>query len=101
MHVEWDLGKRAQSAHDGRSNRDVGDEMAVHDVNMNPVGASFHDRADFLAELGEISGQNRRGDDKRCHLIRPFIYLIQVEDAARLTRLCSSKLSGLFRGAAP
>ena len=39
--------------------------MAVHDVDMDPVGAGGIDRADFLAELGEIGGEDRRGDNER------------------------------------
>jgi hypothetical protein len=32
---------------------------------MDPVGAGGIDRADLLAQLGEIGGEDRRGDDKR------------------------------------
>ena len=34
--------------------------MAVHDVDMDDVGAGLHDGADLLAELGEIAGENGR-----------------------------------------
>ena len=39
--------------------------MAVHDIDMDPVGAGGVDGPDFLAELGEIGGEDRRGDDER------------------------------------
>ena len=39
--------------------------MAVHDVDMDPVGAGGIDRAHLLAELGEVGGQDRRRDDER------------------------------------
>ena len=39
--------------------------MAVHDVNMDPVGAGGVNRPDFFAELGEIGGEDRRGDNER------------------------------------
>jgi hypothetical protein len=38
--------------------------MTVHDIDMDPVGAGGIDRAHFLAELGEIGGEDRRGDDE-------------------------------------
>ena len=37
--------------------------MAVHDVDVDPVGAGLVDRAHLLAEPGEIGGQDRGGDD--------------------------------------
>jgi hypothetical protein len=33
--------------------------MPVHHVDMDPVGSGFVDRADFLAEPGEIGGEDR------------------------------------------
>jgi hypothetical protein len=39
--------------------------MAVHDVDMDPVGAGGIDRAHFLAQLRKIGGKDRRGDDER------------------------------------
>jgi hypothetical protein len=32
--------------------------MAIHHVDMNPVGASRRDGPDFFAKLGEIGGKN-------------------------------------------
>ena len=44
--------------------------MAVHDVDMDPVGAGSVDRADFLAKFGEVGGEDRRGDKERApHLV--------------------------------
>jgi hypothetical protein len=36
--------------------------MAVHHVEVNPVGAGGIDGADLFAQPGEIRGQNRRRD---------------------------------------
>ena len=44
-------------------NGQVGHEMAVHDVDVDPVGAGLVDRTHFLAEAGEIGGQDGGGDD--------------------------------------
>ena len=46
--------------------------MAVHDVDMDPVGAGGVDRAHLLAELGEVGGQDRWGDGERAmHRMSP------------------------------
>ena len=65
MHVERLLGVRPDRFDDVRADRNVRHEMAVHDVDMDPVGAGGIDRAHLLAELGEIGGQDRRRDDER------------------------------------
>jgi len=57
MHVERDLCMGAQGAHHRRTDRDVRHEVAVHNVDMNPIGARAGDSPDFLAEVGEISGK--------------------------------------------
>jgi hypothetical protein len=38
--------------------------VAVHDVEMDPVGAGGGDRANLLAEPGAVGGQDRRGDQR-------------------------------------
>ena len=48
---------RAQGSHHRRTDRDVWHEMAVHDVDMNPIGASAGNSPDFLAEFREIGGK--------------------------------------------
>jgi hypothetical protein len=47
--------------------------MPVHDVDMNPIGASAGDGPDFFAEFREISGKYRGRDDQRRHLVLPAI----------------------------
>ena len=65
MHVERLLGERAQRLHHVRADGDVGHEMAVHHVDMDPVGAGGLDRADFLAQFGEVGRKDRRRDEER------------------------------------
>jgi hypothetical protein len=36
--------------------------VVVHDVKVNPVGTSGDDVLHFLAQAGEVGGQNRGGD---------------------------------------
>jgi hypothetical protein len=54
MHVERLGGERADRRDDPRAERDVGDEMPVHHVEMDPVGAGLVDGAHLVAEPGEI-----------------------------------------------
>ena len=57
------LGRvRAQRLYHHRADGDVGHEMAVHHVDMHPIGPFGLDRAAFGAEVGEISRQDRRRD---------------------------------------
>ena len=65
MHVERLVGVPPQCPHHVGPDGDVGYEMPVHDVHMDPIGARFVDRAHFFAQLGEIGGQDGWGDGKR------------------------------------
>ena len=65
MHVEHFLGVRAQRLHHAGADRDIRNEMPIHHVDVDPIGAGVIDRAYLFAELGEVGGQNRRGDDER------------------------------------
>ena len=64
----------------GRTERDVRNEMTVHDIDMDPVGALVLDRDAFAAEIREICREDRRGDldraiessSVRLHLSEPF-----------------------------
>jgi hypothetical protein len=62
MDVERLCAVRAQRLHHGRADGDVGHEMAVHHIDMDPVAACFVDRANFFTQTREIGGQDRRGD---------------------------------------
>ena len=57
VHVERLSGVRAQRLHDVGTDRDVGHEVPVHHVDMDPVGAGGIDRAHLLAEPGEVGGR--------------------------------------------
>ena len=62
---------RAYRLHNRRPHRDVGDEMPVHDIDMDPVRAGRVDRADFFAKPGEIGGQDGRSDTDGLHGLFP------------------------------
>ena len=70
--------------------------MAVHDVDMNPIGTSAGDGPDFFAEVGEISGKYRGCDDEWRHLILPAVRRIQIENATG-QHLGASIVIGLLR----
>src|SRR5689334_20647376 len=64
VHVERQSAVRAQALQDWRTKADVRDEVAVHDVEMQPVGSSRFDRCNFLVQTREIrSQQARRNSD--------------------------------------
>ena len=54
MHIQDFLRPGADALDEARAERDVGHEVPVHDVNMNPVASGVVDRSDLLAEAGEI-----------------------------------------------
>ena len=64
MHVERLCGVRPERLHHARADGDVGHEMAIHHVDVDPVGARLVDRAHFLAQLGEVGGKDGRGDQR-------------------------------------
>ena len=53
---------------------DVGDEMPVHDIQMDQVGTGAIHSFDFLAEAGEVGGQNGGGNQNGLfHIFGPII----------------------------
>ena len=38
--------------------RDIGHEMTVHDIDMDPIGPGLVDGAHLVAQFGEIRRQN-------------------------------------------
>ena len=41
---------------------EVGHELAVHDVPLDAVDAGLLERAELVAQLGEVGGEHGRGD---------------------------------------
>ena len=65
MNIERLRGMAPQRADRGGPHGDVRHEMAVHHVDMDPVGAGGIDRAHLLAEPREIRGEDRRRNEQR------------------------------------
>ena len=57
MHVERLGRQRPQRTHHFRTEAEIGHEVAVHDVQMDPVGAGGVERAHLLAEAREVGGR--------------------------------------------
>ena len=62
MHVERLFRMRLDRFHDRRADGDIGHEMAVHDIDMDEIGARLLDRLDLGAQAREIGRKNGRSD---------------------------------------
>ena len=58
MAVEGELGDGADGLDHGRAEGDVGDEVAVHDVDVDDGAAAALGRGDFVGEVGEVRGED-------------------------------------------
>ena len=86
---------RAERLHDIGADGDVGHEMAVHHVDMDPVGAGRIDRAHLLAEPGEIGGKDRGRDyERKAHRSVPAC-LLRVSCALRASNAKARSAFGL------
>jgi hypothetical protein len=70
MDVERKLSVFADGGDDRGPERNVIDEMAIHDVEMQPVCARLFHAVDLAFEMGKIRGENRRSDENgRSHRV--------------------------------
>ena len=56
--VERQLGDGAQGLDHGRAEGDVGDKVAVHDIDVDDGAAAALGRGDFVGEMGEVGGED-------------------------------------------
>ena len=75
MHIERLSRAAAHRLHDQRPDRDIRHKAAVHDVDINPVGARRVDGANFVGKISEVRRQDRRRNDNR-PLSRPAAGLV-------------------------
>jgi hypothetical protein len=59
---ERDVDPRAGRRDHVRTERQVGHELAVHDVPLDEVDTGLLEGLDLLAETGEVGREDRRGD---------------------------------------
>ena len=57
--IERQVGDFAEGTHDGRTDGDVGNKMAVHDVDMDDGSAAFGGAFNAFRQMGKVSRQNR------------------------------------------
>ncbi len=65
--VERELGDGAEGLDHGRAEGDVGDEVAVHDVDVDDGAATALGGGDFVGEMGEVGGED--GECQFDHLL--------------------------------
>ena len=65
VHIERLGGCTPHGPDDHRAQRDVGHETAIHDIDMNPIGARQIDRAHLFGQTAEIRRQDGRRDNDR------------------------------------
>jgi hypothetical protein len=65
VHIDHTVGHLAHRVDDQWPDGDVGDKPAIHDVDVDVVGACFIDRLHLLAEASKVSGKNGRSDSDR------------------------------------
>ena len=58
VHVDRKVRSRTHSGRDRRSDRDVGDEVTIHDVDVNPVRSRFGRLRHLLSQTPEVRGKN-------------------------------------------
>ena len=63
VHVERNLRDPFDRLDDRRSDRDVRDEMSVHHVDVDEIGAAPLDGGNRVAERREVRGEDRRRDE--------------------------------------
>ena len=57
-----DSSHRPQPAYDRGSEGDIGNEMAVHDVHVNAVGAGGDHLGHLVSQMGHVGRQDRWGE---------------------------------------
>jgi hypothetical protein len=73
MNVEWELCVFADRRDHRRAKRNVIDEVAIHDVEMKPIGAGFFSAVDLGFETGEIGCEDGRSDEDFPHEVETFL----------------------------
>ena len=67
MYIDGSGGGFGDGIHEGGAERNVVHEMAVHDIEMVPVGSGGFGAADFFVEASEVAGEDGWGDEDGVH----------------------------------
>ena len=68
MDVEGFGGSFGYGVNDDRSDREIGDEMAVHHIDVHKIASRIADGADIAGQIAEIGGEDTRSDEHGQHL---------------------------------
>jgi hypothetical protein len=69
MDVQRQLRNLMTSFHDERAHGDVGDEMTIHDVDVDPISSGFFDLPELIFQSGEISRKDRGREKVLIHKV--------------------------------
>ena len=58
MHIDREFRIPSDQIDNCRSEGNIIDEMSIHNVAVNPVGASLLDSLDFVSQSGEVGGED-------------------------------------------
>ncbi len=64
VHIDHAFGGSADGFHDERPDRDIGDESAVHDIDVDPIGPSGVHSLDFSRKAAKIRRKDRWSDSE-------------------------------------
>ena len=67
VNVDRHVNQRTDRRTDHGADRQVGNVMVVHDIEMDHVGACRDDMANFVTQLREIGGEDTGGDTVGSH----------------------------------
>jgi hypothetical protein len=73
VRVQWNSGDFCDRLHDGRTKRNIIDEMAIHHVQMQPIRASFLNSLALRPKIVEIRCEYRGINDYRFAVHRFFL----------------------------
>ena len=62
MHVQWQVCVGPQGPHHLGANRDVGNEVPIHHVDMDVIRASGRDGSNLFPQFCEVGSEDRGGD---------------------------------------
>ena len=62
VNFQGNRSHRPEPADDHGPERDIGDEVPVHDVDVNPVGPGRNDLGHLVGQMAHVGRQDRRGE---------------------------------------
>src|SRR5512133_615335 len=89
MHIQRQRGHPAGSLNDQRPDSDIGDEVSIHNIDVNIVGTGCFKGTNFITQAGEISRQDGWGD--LFHVNLNLAYKLTYKTVSRKARKGAKK----------